>query len=233
MSEPGGGGGSGRRRGSSVSRATSCGRRKRRKNKVRSTPFPTRLHHHNPLQRGSTENGARSPSPGTGEPQPARAAQYRQLRREVFKTRSKSDKKIVKSDKNNSSHSPAAHRCEQRTLHKQKTKSNIQSLKSHSPKKTERLLVDSEITNRSVQKAEKKPLTSAENVQNIKMKKGGYNQDEIEKEINYAGAKFSDPPSPSVLPKPPSHWMGINGPHSDQRKEIMTYHLKALLKVQL
>ncbi|XP_056422064.1 proline-rich nuclear receptor coactivator 1 [Hyla sarda] len=230
MSEPGGGGG-GRRRGGSVNRARSCGRRKRRKNKVRSTPFPTRLHHHNPLQKGSGENRARSPSPGPGEPQPARAAQYRQLRREVLKTRSKSDKKIVKAEKNNSSHSPAAHRCEQRVLHKQKAKSNIQSLKNTSLKKTERLYTDSELTSRSVQKAEKKPLTSAENVQDIKIKEG-YNREEIEK-INYAGAKFSDPPSPSVLPKPPSHWMGINGHNSDQCKEIMTHHLKALLKVQL
>lgn len=231
MSEPGGGGG--RRRGSSVNRARSCGRRKRRKNKVRSTPFPTRLHHHIPLQSRSGENGARSPSPGPREPQPARAAQYRQFRREVLKTRAKSDKKFVKSEKSTTSHSPAAHRCEQRGLHKQRNKSNIQSIKNNSPKKTERLHADSERTNRSVQKAENKPLTSTENVQNIKMKREGYTPDEIEKEINYAGAKFSDPPSPSVLPKPPSHWMGINGQPSDQCKELMTYHLKALLKVQL
>ncbi|XP_073531795.1 proline-rich nuclear receptor coactivator 1 [Phyllobates terribilis] len=228
MSEPQGGGG--RRRRSSV---RSCGRRKRRKNKVRTTPFPTRLHHHNPLQRGAGEHAARSPSPGPREPQPARAAQYRQLRREVLKTRVKTDKKIVKSEKNNTSHSPAAHRCEQRSLHRQKNKCNIQSLKSNSPKKAERLHTDSELTNSPVQKIEKKPLTSAENVQNIKMKKEVYTQDEIEKEINYAGAKFSDPPSPSVLPKPPSHWMGINGQYSDQCKELMTYHLKTLLKVQL
>ncbi|XP_075718255.1 proline-rich nuclear receptor coactivator 1 [Rhinoderma darwinii] len=219
-------GGGGRRRGTSVSRARSCGRRKRRKNKVRSTPFSTRLHHHNPLQGRSGENGARSPSLAAGDAQPARAAQYRQLRKEVLKSRVKSDKKIVKSEKNNTSHSPAAHRCEQRSLHK-KTKCNIQSIKNNAPKKTEWRPADSELTNSAVQKHEKKPLTSAENVQNIKMKK-----DEIEKEINYAGAKFSDPPSPSVLPKPPSHWMGINGQRLDQCKELMTHQLKALLKVQ-
>ncbi|XP_066461351.1 proline-rich nuclear receptor coactivator 1 [Eleutherodactylus coqui] len=217
---------------SSVSRARSCGRRKRRKNKVRSTPFPTRTHH-NPLQSRAGEPAGRSPSPGPGEPQAARVAQYRQRRREVLKTRSKTDKKIVKSEKNNTSHSPAAHRCEQRNLHKQQNKCKSQSIKSSSPKKTERLHTDSELSNRSVQKTEKKPLASAENVQHIKMKKEGYTWDEIDKEINYAGAKFSDPPSPSVLPKPPSHWMGITGQLSDQSKEQMTHHLKTLLKVQL
>ncbi len=55
---------------------------------------------------------------------------------------------------------------------------------------------------------------------------------------SYAGAKFSDPPSPQFLPKPPSSWMQFN---NDKENEPvvsttpcvqMTNVLKVMLNVQ-
>ncbi|MEQ2186391.1 hypothetical protein GOODEAATRI_027987 [Goodea atripinnis] len=79
---------------------------------------------------------------------------------------------------------------------------------------------------------QKKPLNASDNtkVPNSPCAEAEYLKD---CEKIYAGAKFSEPPSPSVLPKPPSHWVGDHEPQqSNQSREQMTVHLKSLLKVQ-
>ncbi len=48
--------------------------------------------------------------------------------------------------------------------------------------------------------------------------------------LAYAGAKFNEPPSPKVLPKPPVHWFG-NETTTGACTE-MTSFLKVMLKVQ-
>lgn len=44
----------------------------------------------------------------------------------------------------------------------------------------------------------------------------------------YAGAKFSEPPSPNLLPKPPSHWINFGEFNSHSS---MSSQLKEILKV--
>lgn len=50
----------------------------------------------------------------------------------------------------------------------------------------------------------------------------------------YAGAKFSEPPSPASLPKPPSHWTGLAvGCQSEAAQSNHIFqHFKMILNVQ-
>lgn len=46
----------------------------------------------------------------------------------------------------------------------------------------------------------------------------------------YAGAKFSDPPSPELLPKPPTHWMNFDKTQASGQTDVAS-QLKMILKV--
>ncbi|XP_076241571.1 uncharacterized protein LOC143183756 [Calliopsis andreniformis] len=50
----------------------------------------------------------------------------------------------------------------------------------------------------------------------------------------YAGAKFSEPPSPASLPKPPSHWTTrlMSSCQQSDRSCNISNHLKMILNVQ-
>lgn len=83
-------------------------------------------------------------------------------------------------------------------------------------------------------KEAKKPFTLADNVSFENLCRPEFVPEDNLKdgEKVYAGPKFSEPPSPSVLPKPPSHWVGENTPPcASDGREQMTSHLKSLLKV--
>lgn len=86
----------------------------------------------------------------------------------------------------------------------------------------------------SAHREQKKPLHASNNVEIVNTPLAEAASEYLKDgEKVYAGAKFSEPPSPSVLPKPPSHWVGEDEPlKSNQSREEMTVHLKSLLKVQ-
>lgn len=79
-----------------------------------------------------------------------------------------------------------------------------------------------------------RPLSPADSVMLVHLSPSEFvpEDDFKDGEKVYAGAKFSEPPSPSVLPKPPRHWVGENThQYATDGREQMTSHLKSLLKV--
>nr|XP_056712410.1 proline-rich nuclear receptor coactivator 1 [Euleptes europaea] len=225
---------------------------RRRKGRIRSTPaslsqsrYQQHQQHRAGLGRRNAAQGARGPPYGTpaaltepgvetGPAEEAPAASPRSapaskpLRKELLKN------KMGKSEKTTIPYNQSVHTgvdYEQSKINRQRSKCNIQLNKSPPAKKSENNFWPESVSSDLIKNQEKKTVKDTENSKNMKSKKPIFLTEANQKE-NYAGAKFSEPPSPSVLPKPPSHWVGSTGQYSDQNREMMAVHLKTLLKVQ-
>ncbi|XP_071323458.1 proline-rich nuclear receptor coactivator 1 [Trachinotus anak] len=148
-------------------------------------------------------------------------------RKELLKSKGGRSELGVQTARSHPRHEQVTQNVNTRT-HKPKTQDQTPGA-SHPAKKK-----DHSSPNKPPPREQKKPLHASNNLKVMSAPPAEMVPEYLKDgEKVYAGAKFSEPPSPSVLPKPPSHWVGENEPQlSNQSREQMTVHLKSLLKVQ-
>ncbi|XP_061609484.1 proline-rich nuclear receptor coactivator 1-like [Phyllopteryx taeniolatus] len=214
---------------------TTANRRRRKKKKP---PLPLLHHHHhqqNPLRCSRLSDQHHSPGlPASSAHQPASEQPGRTpgvvVTRHLLKQESK--KELLRSKCGRLARGPAQPACPaarmllkhehlNSTVHARQHNQNAGQVQVQTPHR------------KNSNNGANKPCLEHNNAKNTAERLKGWVAERLEEgEKVYAGAKFSEPPLPSVLPKPPSHWVRKNQSPKRKSRELISVHLKSLLKVQ-
>uniref|UniRef100_H0XN18 Proline rich nuclear receptor coactivator 1 n=1 Tax=Otolemur garnettii TaxID=30611 RepID=H0XN18_OTOGA len=120
---------------------------------------------------------------------------------------------------------------EESEMNRQKSKYNLLT-KITSTQRDEGNFWQNCVPSDRIHKQEKKPFKNNQNMKKVRFKKSVY-LTEVRQKENYAGAQFAQSPPPSVLPKPPSHWIqSMNDDYNENGKLMASQFKTLLIKVQ-